>query len=215
MTRRPGERTHIPCVACGDEIRFYTNQTCGKPECRAELILHPEIRRTKPPTARNKRPWKKSYRPPDLSTIMSTLEIPVGEDAIEPLVLGALELSRRANWGTDYRIEDERGANVKVAQNSVWGWLSRVSVMLKIQAEHSGEPSLIVRKKKTCSVKVTVRKSLGLTMPDLCDVFMAWRCPCPEDHKVYYKSINDLPSQVGYHDACPRCGAAPLEVINV
>lgn len=182
------------------------------------VLMHPEIAepgRTGTPWGRGK--WKKLTR----ETVISLLDrwsIDPGPEQIEGLRLGALELARTAIWGSDDwgTTRDERGADRPDAQAEIWSWLSRRSCLLKAVGSEEGQASLVVRQEYRETVQAAVVRSLGLApnAEHWCDVFYAWRCPCNHDHRVEYETINDLPAEVGYHDACPRCGAAPLEVIQ-
>jgi hypothetical protein len=46
------------------------------------------------------------------------------------------------------------------------------------------------------------------------DLIYAWRCDCPQQATFVLETIDDLPSEVGFHGACPRCGAVALQVIS-
>jgi len=47
------------------------------------------------------------------------------------------------------------------------------------------------------------------------DIILAWRCGCENTWEVLYRSVEDFPTTPGYHDACPVCGASPLEVVHL
>ncbi|MHC4643911.1 MAG: hypothetical protein ACYTBJ_00315 [Planctomycetota bacterium] len=214
----------IPCVVCSAPIYDWgvgtrANQTCTSPECRAEILLHPYL--ADPARQSGQYPKGKWKHRPDrtsVTTLLAEHSIGLSETQIENLIIGALELKASTEWGSDDwgTLKDERGIDVPDAQANIWSWLSRKSVMLKAVGHKEGQASLVIRKKPRQKMPAVIQKSLGIRMrhTELCDVFYAWRCPCPQDHQIQYETIDDVPSSFGYHDPCPRCGAAPLEVIN-
>lgn len=219
MSKGPWKKPtkHNPhCVVCGEPMHRsnYRNQTCGGPECRAIILLHPEMIENHAPVVKGVS--RKRKRRTSVVRMLADLQVGLSDSAAEALVLGDLELARDNYWASDDwgTMEDERGAGIPESPE-IWSWMSSRTALLKVIAKNEGEASLVVHKRPRERTSDAVKRSLGLTYPDMCDVFYAWRCPCPTDTRHYYDSIDDLPTEVGYHGACPRCGAAPLEVKNV
>lgn len=44
------------------------------------------------------------------------------------------------------------------------------------------------------------------------DMVFVWRCQCEHHWHVDFITRADLPATIGYHHACPICGACPIEV---
>ena len=218
----PAHRKHWKnCVVCGGLLatQRYQNQTCRSPECRAAILLHPILKepgRTGTPWGWNKPKTAPRER---LELLMRRFGFEVPDSGHEALRLGALELRETSDWNArDWgMMEDDRGAANPESQEAVWGWLSRVTVFLRSIGQEGGQASLVVRLRNGETSHMAVERSLSQTARVLargCDYFLAWRCPCEHDHRVEYTSIEALPKGLGYHDACPLCGAAPLEVIH-
>lgn len=205
-------------MSCGTLLeRHYQSQTCGSPECRAMIILHPQVKEP----GRTGTPWGKGkWKPrPNRETLEQVAE-EIGLRAIdhELLRVGALELAQSSQFEvTDWGMaRDERGADRPEALGSIWSWLSRRKVYLKSIGSQGGEASLTLRVGPEETVQEAFARSAPGLAPGLksCEVLYAWRCPCDLDHRVEYDTLEDLPSEEGYHNSCPRCGAAPLEVIR-
>ena len=214
----PTKRKHWNhCVGCGKLLqRRYQSQTCRSPECRALLLLHPQIReegRTGTPLGRGR--WKPRPHRETISFLARRWNVPLTEEQVRDF--GEITLSNSSVWeGEDWgMMDDDRGDALPAAQGAVWGWLSRRKVFLKSVGQKEGEAALIVRIHRRGMTHSILKRALGpaLTLAKGCELFYAWRCPCDFDHRVEFETIETLPSEEGYHNPCPKCGAAPLEVI--
>jgi hypothetical protein len=114
-----------------------------------------------------------------------------------------------------YLSKDRRGRAVPEIQQEVWGYLSRRTVAWKCVAYGYGKASLVLRLRPGQTVSEYVKNELaaGSGSEKLFEILYAWRCTCPRRTHVTYETVDDLPQEVGYHDACISCGSAPLEVI--
>ncbi len=94
----------------------------------------------------------------------------------------------------------------------------RPECLLKIaqRAEGTeGKPTLKLVLNGRSVKEAFVRATFGYhRIVDEYDVVVAWRCRCPYNWKVTYHTLDDLPDGLGYHAACPICGASPLEVVE-
>jgi len=213
----------ILCSICGDPIvtkwRDKRRQTCGSPECRVAILLEPHLGdRTRPYAGGARGKWKKSTKRGSVVRDLAKWGIGLSEEISTNLADAADQVFKRTKTAKAVGTKkDERGADHPEAQAQIWGFLARRSALIKVVSKDDGEPGLLILKTKSESVPHAIRRLLSITpvSENLCDVFMAWSCPCPQDSRVIYETIDDLPKTVGYHDPCPRCGAAPLEVKNV
>jgi len=192
------------CVACGEPVKHHTSQTCGDPFCLAVLHCNPDLR-VQRRGADRRRKWEprghpERRRPPILRLLPEELE--VGARI-------AVELRVEQEFEVD-SMGDPRGRGRPESQADVWGYLSRKVVCLRVIGQEGGKAALVVRRKRREHVAALVRQRLAV---QVFDVFMAWRCGCPHGHEKIYERPEDLPQEDGYWEACPVCGAAPIEVI--
>lgn len=207
----------VPCVVCRAPILrvWYQNgikrvcrspraQTCGSPECRAAIIIHNELCDSSRTLPREKHG--------NIRDLLSGVDVEFLAHHADGLLFVADDIVFDP-VEDELLVYDERMADAPHVANYPWAKKSRISVMLRIVGEEA-EASIRVRRVGHRSVRKVIKDAWGLSHEYLCDIFLAWRCPCPHDHQVMYKKLTDLPTRLGYHDACPRCGSAPLEVFS-
>lgn len=137
--------------------------------------------------------------------------------AITPLTLQAYSrLKEFFGPGMDLKLElvpQLEGIDCPESHDELWSHLGRKTVLIRVEAQDLGVASLVITRRSGQTTADALRYGImaGSGYEDLCDIFYAWKCPCNNYH-VTYPTIEDLPDEVGYHDSCPRCGAAPLEV---
>jgi len=215
------------CVVCGDTHpnRMKSRvQVCDKPMCKALLFNHPGLidpERTNSYT--NPPPTTKGNRKPSHEDLHACInDIKRSDVVLNKHVSAINQLANDLHIdpstlqvdGAYTLTNDERGSGG--CQDDVWSYLSRKSSLIKIKAKHPSESGLTIHRPKRKTVTEVVRKTLLNSSGNetLCDVFYAWQCGCAYQHTLEYTRLEDLPQMAGWHDACPRCGASPLEVID-
>lgn len=220
----PGYRE---CPICGAQTRHWFRQACGDPWCSVSAALEPRF--ADPTRVRSNQP---KYNDPKLrkrlvrdihkavkasrQKFMKRRKNPIipwsGSIAAAELIYTEFDFDEAAwyidnEWiGKDLRgTEDPR-------KSSFW---SRTSRMVCAFRSIGGYPAVKIRRSPHLSVHRSIVKDLLGTREysEAFDVFLAWRCGCRENTEVVYKRIEDVPTTDGYHEACPRCGQAPLEIL--
>jgi len=222
---RPKKRA---CVVCGEKTQHPYHQACGDTWCSVSAALEP--RYTDPKRARNDQP---KFNDPRLKENLKGVarahrDRRVLEDKarrLAPLIpwensLEKAELALVAfdfdetSWFVDNEwIGKDRRGEADPRQSSAWSRTSRLSCAFRAIG---GRPAVRIRKRKNRSSEASLIKELmggSGTYAQAYDVFFAWRCGCQHNLEVVYEYISDIPNEVGYHDACPVCGQAPLEVL--
>lgn len=78
-----------------------------------------------------------------------------------------------------------------------------------------GRPTLTVRVQVDVPPRYAVVEAFfgrNSAIVDEYDMLWAWRCGCYHAWEVLFRTVHELPTELGYHAACPMCGAAPLEI---
>lgn len=89
-----------------------------------------------------------------------------------------------------------------------------VGIYLEADLEKLPAASLTIYAQKGVSAGRVVRDELLGGEEGTYDIFMAWRCGCSADHRVIYRSVDDIPSRAGIHGQCQRCFHAPVRVVR-
>lgn len=216
----------IPCVVCGEpclkhwtckttgrvrHARSVHAQTCGEPECRAMIVLHPELIDQSRIVPR-KHGHITKYR--TIEQVLSRDNVEFVAAVVDGLMVDEAELEQKRTPDAELAQDRRWSAWSDELRDDPWSKVTRVSCMLRLIGT-VGKASIIVHRKKPKEpVWRILQRSWKLRSTRTCDLFMAWRCPCEHDHRVQYERIQDFPSKLGYHDPCPLCGAAPLEVLK-
>jgi len=210
------------CVICGNLVPFGKQylQTCGDLACQLVAFFHPKyIDPTRSQYGRKKPKTHLKVRGPVLKKLWTT-----EESLTERIKSKAEEINKsleltEEGWlirGTYEMAQDERGEARPEAQKKLWSVLSRRAVFIRAISAHASTPSLVIhRRRGQSTIEAIQDQYIGDSKHySLCDTFYAWGCSCDNRHKVEYTTIEDLPNEDGYHDACPLCGSSPIEVIT-
>lgn len=216
------------CVVCGDPC-FWGSQCCSDPDCQAIARLNPVLYRES----------KRKHEDPTRSvSTISRLNLArkrvVGSalDTIRNRVIRMLRADMEAGEvvardctirlsSEESRIlanpsDDVRGIDAPEAvKRNPWSWGSKVIVGLELRDDpREIGAALVVTRPKGVKVSDFIRKRLmgNSGFERAYDLFAIWRCSCPERKQAIYETIHDLPEEDGYHDYCPRCRYAPIEV---
>lgn len=216
------------CCACGGKVPDDRYQSCGDPWCSAAVALEPrfrDYRRTVKDQPKHNDPKMKLRLHRDANAAAARRHRETRAYKLSPLVPWSQSITNveaayaafdytKASWcvNNTWIGQDLRGT-ADTRQSSLWSKTSRVACAFKAIG---GRPAFTLRKRPKYSARQTIIKDLmgGRDSSGAFDVFFAWRCGCRKNHEVIYKTLADLPSGIGYHDACPHCGQAPLEVLT-
>lgn len=214
------------CVVCGAKTRLATMQSCSDTWCKVAVALEPRIR---DPRRINKssdwtseefrKRWVSKYPKRIIEHTQASQEAqrrpltPWGRSVLEASEsLVTLDFDE-ASWFVDneWLGRDRRGEGDK-RHSVIWSRTSKVACAFKAIG---GWPAITLRRAPGLSIRATIVRDMmgGEDSSYAYDVFFAWRCGCQVDSEVVYKTLDDLPSEAGYHGACPRCGQAPLEIL--
>lgn len=206
------------CIVCYDAFTDLNNtglQTCGDPMCRAVLDLFPEwihpdkIRRESGKNRKGcaaKRSATKRMSTFDKFSLLRKHSRFIDSRFVE------YDFDTAA-WfvDNDWIGADIRGSNVRdTIKASPWNPRSKLLILHKAIG---GRPALRLTVPTNAKPITAVREAFDLgEFGDAVDYCMVWKCGCPLAHEIRWKSLDEVPTGFGYHDACGGCGCAPLEI---
>lgn len=202
------------CMVCGDKTRSCYQHACGDYWCRGVLTatpwhLHPDKNRKARSTKRAKE--DKSFAH---AARLKNNPLPLkGFDLTEAVEHYAVFWRDSSTWFVDNENigSDDRGVLLEQEQaRNPWNPKNSLAVFLKIIG---GNPAIKVFCRYGLSAHASLLRALKTDLiPDGYDYFFVWKCGCAYAHEVRYKKIDGIPQSLGYHDACPVCGCAPIEI---
>ena len=95
-----------------------------------------------------------------------------------------------------------------------WHPKCRLSFALR-NTGRTGRPSLTLKPRRSQTARDALLEVFfgpNVRVLEEYDLFWVWRCTCRNNWQVIYHTIDEVTLTRGYHDACPGCGAAPIEV---
>lgn len=198
--------------------------TCGSWQCLNILSLRPELRDERKrkhqskPKIRDKR--SSAFFPKRVSREQNKNVVIANWQNCE--IDSELMLQIHKHTPTNERWwsagdKDERGTEAnQIAQDSLWGALSRQHVAIRLIDRYGSEVSMsIKRKRDETTAQAFVRVFFGgdTEAAKEFDALLAWRCSCQLKTQMVYKQLGHFPETKGYHAACPCCGAVCLEIL--
>ena len=112
--------------------------------------------------------------------------------------------------------KDERGVDAnEAAVQSPWNALSRQHVGITIIDKLGGEVSVSLRRRRhETTAQAFARVFLGNDIENATglDYVLIWRCSCPLKTQAMFETLDELPTEKGFHYSCPCCGAVCMEV---
>lgn len=203
------------CVICGGRLKHSVHQTCTFPFCLAMISLHPELRKNR----RNRNEADRIVTQKIRHNAAKARHIRTSPQDLRYIAIMQKECNfLAADWSLRGFIINSDNRGIGDVRDTIWGFLSRRKILLKAWGKTMSEPALTIKLPAGLNVHEYVRQQWGggnSRVELLHEIFYAWRCVCPLQKQVIYRTIEDLPMGPGYHDACSSCGAAPLEVIAV
>lgn len=229
MARRGGPKRDMSrpsCVVCGGRVivsrrssgEVMFGQTCCI-ECSAFVVAHPELTdRSRTDHVLDRSPRGRRTTVTHRKVIDAKLEFFDGVEWATQRLLNSVKHVSVEEWFKRIPSLDVLLDDVEDTDNP-WARSSRLVVALYLEAaplEELPGPSLLFEVPKGKRVRKWIVDELfgGEPTPHW-DLLLAWRCRCIGDHRVIYRGLDDFPFSPGYHDPCPRCGCAPVEVIRV
>lgn len=212
VTDRRRQPCNLCCVVCGaprPPEHHRTHPTCRELECSSLLLTLPQLAEDKPvrPTAPTGREthWERCWE--------FTAAIP----STGP-IRGALYRHEESTDRVWHPSTDERGAEAhEAAKRNPFSRLNRHPVGLLLRSSHQDPyaPALQLAVDRGTPWQTLLQQYFGgdEAYARSFDILIAWQCPCPQHHTVLW-TVDTLPTTLGPHGACPRCGALPLEVIR-
>ena len=195
--------------------------TCPHWQCRNLLGLRPELRSEK--KRRHQTPAKPN-RPgffPKTTTYEQNKNVVITRwetCEIDPTLMKHIHAHTPTDerWWQDGE-KDERGIGAnEAARQSPWGTLSRRHVAITLADTQEATAALTMhRRPKESTEDAFVRLFFGNNVEYALDFdfILVWRCGCQLKTCKEYVSLEDLPAEKGFHEACPCCGAVCLEIL--
>ena len=220
------------CDVCGASLHPSPNNnnksgawryvyTCPSWQCRNILGLRPELRNEKKQKHQSKPKEGRGTFFPKTTTYEQNKNVVISRwlnCEIDPDLMKRIH----EHTPTDERWwqageKDERGILAhEVARQSPWGGVSRQHVAIKLSDTQGAAIALTLKRRPKESTKDAFVRNFFGNDPNYAsdfDIILAWRCKCQLKTAKTYASLDDLPTDKGFHEACPCCGAVCLEIL--
>jgi len=220
------------CDVCGASLHPSPNNnnksgawryvyTCPSWQCRNILGLRPELRNEKKQKHQSKPKEGRGTFFPKTTTYEQNKNVVISRwlnCEIDPTLMKHIH----AHTPTDERWwqageKDERGISAhEMARQSPWGNLSRQHVAIKLTDTQGASVALTLQRRPKESTKDAFVRCFFGNDPNYAsnfDFILTWRCRCQLKTAKTYASLDDLPTNKGFHEACPCCGAVCLEIL--
>lgn len=219
------------CPMCGNRIVAKGGFTCGDPYCGAGILYYPYLRNFQAQAVARRERKKKNGELPacvfgrrrstDKSRVEKERKLAESVTSFEVYAHRLVRFKSEYAWlHTDESLwwvdnefvgEDRRGIfKDSRRKNSPWAKGSEAAVLYRAVG---GRPALTIAYIPGLSIAECFESHFKISgFTHAFDYLLAWKCTCENHHEVQYKTVADLPNDIGYHEPCPWCGEAPIEI---